>query len=98
MQTFDSQVSRGPFRISILRCPEVALAFRLEVSRGRIRISTLRRAEVGLECRLGGLRCEGRTPRRATPLPESRASARRRENTSLESSQSGRANRGEGEF
>ena len=67
MQTFDSQVSRGPFRISILRCPEVALAFRLEVSRGRIRISTLRRAEVGLECRLGGLRCEGRTPRDSAP-------------------------------
>ena len=41
---------------------------------------------------------KGRTPRRVTPLPEERASAGRRENTSLESSTSGRANRGEGEI
>ena len=41
---------------------------------------------------------KGRTHRRMTPLPESRASARRREKTSLESSRLGRANRGEGEF
>ena len=32
---------------------------------------------------------KGRTPRRVTPLPESRASARRREKISLESSSMG---------
>ena len=69
-------VSRGPFRISILRCPEVALAFRLEVSRGRIRISTLRRAEVGGECRLGGLRCEGENSSQRDSAP---GAARERE-------------------
>ena len=42
-------MSRGPFRISTLRCPEVGLEFRLEASIGRFRILTLRCPEVGLE-------------------------------------------------
>ena len=42
-------MSRGPFRISTFRCPEVGLEFQLEVSRGPFRISTLRCPEVGFE-------------------------------------------------
>ena len=51
-----------------------------EVSRGRIRISTSRCPEVGLEFQLHAVfGAEGELIPVVTPLPESRATARRRE-------------------
>ena len=51
-----------------------------EVSRGRIRISTSRCPEVGLEFQLHAVfGAEGELVPGVTPLPESRATARRRE-------------------